>query len=215
MSFFKTAVLCMIVIAFQIDNGFATSVPNDPKTLPSCDDPSCYAVARPVPYPVSIEKDGVRVKYKYLSLNLPKDVDSLGITDSITVIGYDKNQRILIGSLSDDDFNLPESDISVADGLDIIFTKTPKDKAPEDNKNNFAWRLRILSKQELLGKADKIAVYKKEGLTVYFLSDPNGPYRNTAYIINPKIKNHVVIIQSNLDVEKFINIIASIKLKEK
>lgn len=215
MSFIKIIIFLFVAFTFQIGNSLSVAEQNGPETLPPCKGEGCFAVAKPAPWPALAVKGGLKVKYKYLSLTLPKNVDYIGIGDSVAVIDYGKGQRIVLGSITKDDFNQPESDISVTESFEITFTKTPKDKEPDDKKNKYAWRIIMLAKQQLLEDANKIYVYKKDDLIVYFLSGPKGPYRNVAYIINSQFKDRIVTLEGNIDTEKFVEIVASINLKEK
>lgn len=215
MSFIKIIIFLFVAFTFQIGNSLVVAEQNGPETLPPCKGEGCFAVAKPAPWPAPSVRGGVKVKYKYLSLTLPKNIESIGIGDTVAAFNYGKDQRILIGSLANDDFERPESDISLTEDFEIMYTKTPKDKEPEDKNNKFAWRIIMLTKQEIFENKPQIWVYRKDDLSVYFVSDSKGPYSNTAHIINSKVKDSLVTIQSNIDSKSFVDILASIKPKEK
>jgi hypothetical protein len=210
MNVIKRIFFVFICFTFHIGTGLAATEQKALEALPLCKSERCFVTAKPMPWPAFTAQEVIKVKYKQLSLSLPKNIDYVGIADTVTVFSYGK-KNILIGSITKDDFNLPESDISFLEGFEITFTKTPEDKEPDSIRNKLVWRIMLLSKEDMFNKADRICVYKNNDFTVYFISGLSGPYKNTAYIVRQKFDNSIVVLQSDIDIDKFLEIVASIK----
>lgn len=67
----------------------------------------------------------------------------------------------------------------------------------------------MLAKAELLEAARQVGFFSRDGLTVYFLSGPKGPYTHVAYVVDKERKNRVVTLQTDIEVETFLGVLAS------
>lgn len=209
MGIVKTIILFLIAVSFAAANCFAASELPDPDSLPKCTGKSCFIKARPEPWPQEPVKDGIKVKYRFVPLVVPAQIDYVGIGESVAVIDYGRSKRIVLGSMTNNDLNLPESDISVVDSIDVMFNKTPDDKEPDSMKNKLAWRTIMLAKAQIFQKITRLSIFDKDDIKVYFFCRQGKPYKNVAYIINNKYEHYVVTIESNVDTDEFLNIIAS------
>lgn len=210
---FVCIILVIVLLASISGYGLAAADFPPPETIPTCDSPACFIVATPITSPSAMDKDIIPVRYKTVWLNISKNPESIGIGDTVATFRYGKN-RIVLGILRNEDLLQPESDLSVAERTEIIFTKTPKDKEPIDKKNRTAWRLALLAKTEILKGAHQVARFNKNGFTFYVVSGVKGPYPIDAYVVDDEAKNRIVIVQGNVQMEQFLSILGSIR-KEK
>ncbi len=209
MDIVKTIIFFLMVGSFQGANSFAASELPGLESLPKCKGKTCYVKAIPEPWPQVPVKEGIKVKYRFVPLVVPKQIDYVGIGESVAVIDYKRNRRIVLGSMTNNDLNLSESDISVIESIEIMFNKTPDDKEPDGMKNKLAWRTIMLAKQQIFQKVAKVSIFEKDKIKVYFIYRQGEPYKNVAYIINEKYGDYVVTLESNIDTDEFLKIIAS------
>jgi hypothetical protein len=209
MDIVKTIILFLIAFSFTVANCFAASELPDPDSLPKCKGKTCFVKARPEPWPQEPVKDGIKVKYRFVRLLVPEQIDYVGIGEAVAVIDYGRSKRIVLGSMTNNDLNLPESDISVVESIDVMFNKTPDDKEPDSIKNKLAWRTIMLAKEQILRKVTKVSTFEKDKIKVFCLSRQGEPYKNVAYIINAKYGDYAVTFESNIDTDEFLKIIAS------
>ena len=213
MKSFVLAILVIVLLASNSDYGLAAAAPPPPETIPVCDSPACFIVVTPIAPPSGTDKDTIPVKYKTVWVSIPRNLESIGIGDTVASFGYGKN-KIVMGILRNEDFTQPKSDLTVAERTEIIFTRTPKDREPVDKENKIAWRLTLLGKAAILEGARQVVRFNKNGFTFYVLSGAKGPYPIDAYVVDEDAKDRVIILQGNMDMDNFLTVLGSIR-KEK
>jgi hypothetical protein len=75
MDIVKTIIIFLIAVSFAAANCFAASGVPDPDSLPKCKGKTCYVKARPEPWPQEPVKDGIKVKYRFVRLLVPEQID--------------------------------------------------------------------------------------------------------------------------------------------
>lgn len=182
--------------------------------LPACQAPECYIVATPAEWPeISFEKK-LAINRPEISFCVPIDPKQIGFTENSTVIQYEKGNRLIIGRLDLDHFDLPESSFTLFDQLKITFLKTPNDSEPRNTVDNFVWRINLLTKVDMLKNVEKLSVYEFNNLSVFYLSTKNIDLDKHLYIINISRPNEIIKLQGNLQEDVFLRIINSIVMKE-
>jgi len=136
MDIVKTIIFFLIAVSFQAANCFAASELHELDSLPKCKGKICFVKARPEPWPQEPVKTGIKIKYRFVPLVVPEQIDYIGIGDSVAVIDYGRSKRIVLGSMTNNDLNLPDSDFSVVESIDVMFNKTPDDKEPDGMKKS-------------------------------------------------------------------------------
>lgn len=185
------------------------------QTNNACEDKGCFVVADKEPWGKTTQMQGMNIKSGPFVVTIPSNVILVGLGNTVTVFRYEKSPHIVIGTETKDTFQLSSNEISLSQALEVLFTKTPKDHKASDKIEKELWNKLMLIKSGLIGKSDKLLIYNKARLTVYYIPKAGEPYNNIAWVVDTEKQNSALRIESNMDVNKFKSILFTIKSKEK
>jgi hypothetical protein len=211
----KIFLTILIVFSFITNDVIAAGIADYNHNVSTCKGKGCFVVASRLPWEEMPQIYGLKVKSGPFVVTIPPNVISVGIGNTVTVFRYDKTPHIVIGTETKDTFQLTTKDISLSQALKIIFTSTPKDHKVSDKYNKELWNSLMLAKKGLLEQAGKAFIYKKGRLTAYYIPDAGEPYKNIAWVIDKNNQNSALRIESNMEVDKFKDILFSTRVKEK
>ena len=206
---FITAFLAFILLIANIAK--AETIPSE--ALQPCENKDCYVVAEKIPLKETSEIQGVKYRSNNFVVTLPPNVIGIDQLETITVYYRKNSPHIIISTETDKDFRLNDFTsklLSVLDFLDIIFTKTPKDREifgayDKVSWNNFMWF------KKLTMENNNAFVCEKGKLKTYYISGlEREPYKNIAWVVNSEYPDVAFRLESNIGKADFINILSSI-----
>lgn len=191
--------------------------------LPPCLDEGCSDVAVKVVLEEMAEANDIKIRIGSLVVGIPANVTKIDIAKSsaLTVFRYETDPHINISAETEETFQLiklTSNPISLSEAMEIIFTKTLKDrdvtsKYDKELLNNLMW-----IKKGFMKGGKEAYVYEKGRVKIYYLPNGGPPYRNLAWAIDSEHPNFALRVESDLSVTDFAQIIysiTSIKTKEK
>jgi len=211
----KILLTFLFLITFMAGGVVAADNIQQFKDFPECKDKGCFVVAVKEPWKEISDTQGMKVKSGPFVLTVPSKVIWVGLGGTVTVFRYDKSAPISIGTETKDTFQLSSNDISLSQALEVLFTKTPKEYKASDKYEKELFNRLMIIKKGLLVKSDKIFIYKKGELTVYYIPKAGEPYNNIAWVVDAKNKNFALRIESNVNEDIFKNLLFAVKTKEK
>ncbi len=73
----------------------------------------------------------------------------------------------------------------------------------------------MMIKHGLLEQSSKAFISEKGAITIYFIADAGMPFNNIARAVDTKKPDYALRIESNMETNRFKEIVFSIKVKEK
>lgn len=210
----KTILIFLMVTSFMTIDVSAADGSKHSKNINKNEERDCLVIATKDSWKESRMIQGLKVKSGTFVVTIPSDVIWVGLGTTVTVFRYDKAPHVVIGTENRNTLQLGSNDISMSHALEIVFTKTPKDRKLLKKINRELWDKLMSVKKGLLGKAGKSYLYEKASLTVYFIPDAGEPFNNIAWVVDADNPNCALRIESNMDAGKFKDILFSIKTKE-
>ncbi len=183
--------------------------------IPPCESQGCYVVAKKITLPEAIDANNLKIRIGSLVVTIPPDVTRIDLFKSVTIFNYDTTPNIMISTETDETFPLTKSAskfISLSEAMEIIFTKTPKDRDLTGKYDNDLLSKLMLVKQGLMDKSNKAYVYDKGRIKIYYAPKGGDPHKNFAWAIDSKYPNVAIRLESDLHQNDFIKMLYSIAL---
>lgn len=211
----KILILVLLLVFIITSDAIADNKSDAGQNLPNVADKESFVVASEVPWKAAPQELVLEVKSGPFVIALPPDIIKISLGSTVTVFRYANTPHIVIGTETIDTFQLTSKDISLSQVLELIFTKTPEDLKIADKYGKELWTELMAIKKGFLEKSGKAFVYEKGPLTVYFIPDAGIPFNNVAWVVDKEKPNSALRIESNINTNKFKEILLSIKPREK
>ena len=211
----KSLLMCLMLIVSMSDNLLAAEGNRHLNSASANSEYKCFVIAVREPWKESTINDGLQVKTRTFVVTIPTNVVLVGLGTAITVFRYEKTPDIVIGTEDENTFYLSNDNITLREALELIFIRTLKDHEISQKYNLETWNNFMLLKKFFLGKGGKAFIYEKGPLTVFFIPDAGEPFNNVAWAFHANNPNSALRIESNMGIEKFKDILFSIRTKEK
>ena len=191
--------------------------------IPDCAGPGCGRTPTASEWPAPLTDSAFEVaagQYLIQLPSYPRRIVHTGGND-LLIFGLDGGVFAFTittaGSYSDVRMEkniLNESNFSVADAGELIFTQTPDAIPPTDPTDREVWRDALYMKQEIFGESNPVLFSHKGDLTVYYLQDVSESIHAQAYIFDKKNRDaYVKIYAKNVKFDDFSKVIGTISLR--
>lgn len=212
-----TAVLIFVLMSSNVV--LPGVIPNS--ALPPCEDTGCYIIAEKISLKETSDTKGLKIRTGLFNFTIPANPAAINSHPSSTLVvyKYENAPHIGISTETDTDYFLQgftTKPPSIQAFLEIIYTKTPKDYDMTSTYDEDSWNALMWLKKQIVGKDNKIYIYDKERLKIYYETGIDRvPFKNAAWAIDLKNPNLALRLESNMAEVDFRKILFSITSKTK
>ncbi|NTW16383.1 MAG: hypothetical protein HGA41_02850 [Syntrophaceae bacterium] len=208
---------CVALALLAASPALAGDMKNE--VLPPCEDQACNHVAKTITLPEAAVATELKIRMGSMILEIPSAVTRIDMAKSVTVFRYEVSPPVLLSVETDKTvpfLNVKSPPVSLNDAMQIIFTKTVKDRDITEKYDAAVVNRLMWAKKELWGKSGEAYVYTRENIRIYYIPGSGDPFKNLAWAIDSRYPDTAIRLESNHHRNDFLKMVYSIRLlKEK
>ncbi len=181
--------------------------------FPPCNVPACSSVAKLQAWPVDdvTTDDGNIQRVSFHGFHVLLSHVAVISRPNYRQFNFDENRRVSLSVFTREDMDefFKASQYDMTDWANIVFTQTPKKKAPESPAEAYAWYSALMTKVVFVGNAE-VYQFNKKPFSVYWVKGKRND-NSVLMVVSDKLPNTLLKIEAiGLDRSDVMRLIAGL-----